>query len=145
MQPLSFLKFIFYIEQEIDFQLGSIIPIKSNKIVSLSYISRAVYYLLNYILLLSMQNHFFLCATGNGISHWYYTPSRIMKKNLVLQREMVFQLSSKLTVKSIQIVCFSFMSRAKHCIVYYLLNYFWLIVFSSIILTCFWYNTVLIY
>ena len=73
----SFDNSISYGEQEIDFQFGSILPVKSCKFASLSYSFRAkhckVYNLLNSLLLLSIQNQFlsfFKGATGNGILNW---------------------------------------------------------------------------
>ena len=55
-------------EKEIDFQLSSILPVKSCKIGSHSYTSSAkhctVSYLLNSIFLLSMQNHCFFNSSN---------------------------------------------------------------------------------
>ena len=78
------------VQQEIEFQLGSALPVRPCKMASLSFTSRpkhcAVYYLLNsfYFTItnstIKMQNQFFFkCATGNGISTWLYTPSKIMQ------------------------------------------------------------------
>ena len=85
-----------------EFQIGSALPVKSCKIASLSYISRAkhcvVYYLLNSILLLSIQNSFFHSSN--------------------VQQEMEFQIGSTLPVKSCKITSLSYTSRPEHCAVY---------------------------
>ena len=99
------------VQKEMEFQIGSTLQVKSCKIASLSYISRAIhragaaYYLLNSILLLLMQNLSF------------------PKFHFLLGQEIDFQLGSTLPVKSCKIASLSYISRAKHCAVYYLLNY----------------------
>ena len=59
-----------------DFQVGSILPVKSCKFPSHSYDSRAKYcaelYLESSITIINAKPVFliFKCATGNGISNW---------------------------------------------------------------------------
>ena len=75
-------------QQEMEFQICSTFPVKSCKIASLSYTSRAIHCALYlplelYIIIINAKpvvSLFFKCATGNGISNWYYTLCRIIKK-----------------------------------------------------------------
>ena len=96
----SFDKSISYVEQEIDFQLGSILPVKSCKIASLSFASRAkhctVYFLLNSALLSSIKNQFL----DDSISY--------------VEQEIDFQLGNIIPVKSCNFASLWHASRAKH-------------------------------
>ena len=87
-----------------DFQLGSLLLVKSCKNASHSYASRTndciVYYILNSVLVSSLQNQFL----NDSISY--------------LEKEMDFELGSILLVKSCKIASLSYASRAKHCTVY---------------------------
>ena len=67
------------VKQEIEFQLGSALPVNSCKIASLSFSSGArccgLYFILTSVLQFLMQTQFFwefhfLCGTGNGFSTW---------------------------------------------------------------------------
>ena len=86
-----------------DFQLGSILLVKSCKNASHSYASRTndciVYYILNSVLVSSLQNQFL----NDSISY--------------LEKEMDFELGSILLVKLCKITSLSYASRAKHCTV----------------------------
>ena len=94
----SFDNSISYGEQEIDFQFGTILPVKSCKFASLSYSFRAkrceVYNLLNSLLLLSIQNQFFF-------------------HSLKVQQETEFWIGNTLSVKSCKISSLTYTSRAK--------------------------------
>ena len=83
-------QFFSNLQQKIEFQLGSTLPVRPCKMASISYNSRPKHCAVNYPLnsfystitnaTIVMRNLFFFkCATGNGISTWLYTPSKIVQ------------------------------------------------------------------
>ena len=96
---------VFFVHQEMEFLIGSTLPVNSCKIVSISYTSRAIHCALYlplefYINIINTKSVLliipYLCGTGNRFSTWYQTCSKIMQN-----------------IQSL--------IGAKHCALYYLL------------------------
>ena len=68
-------------QQEMAFQIGSTLPVKSSKIAILSYISRAEHWAVEYFLNSRLQYLMKTCSFDNSISY--------------VKQEIDFQLSSK--------------------------------------------------
>ena len=110
----SFDNSISYGEQEIDFQLGSILPVKSCKNVSLSYASTGkhctFYYHLNSIFLLSMQTQFFHFQISNR--KWNFKLFLLYFSFSNVKQEIEFQFGSAIPLKSCKIASNSYTFKA---------------------------------